>query len=69
MNLRRQSRQIVPALLVVLLAWLASGGAAAQQGRPIELVPNVDLSDQVISVAFSPDGHQVLSGSADRKWR
>jgi predicted NACHT family NTPase len=40
--------------------------AGAQDMPKIEVVPQIGHSGQVLSVAFSPDGRQVLSGSHDK---
>src|SRR4051812_16908906 len=53
---------MIPALMVALAPALQ---VAAQDKRKIEVVPQVGHSDAVASVAFSPDGRQVLSGSED----
>lgn len=42
-----------------------AGEAAAQDKPKIEVVSQIGHSSEVHSVAFSPDGRQVLSGSAD----
>ncbi len=41
----------------------AAGGAATQDKLPVEVVPQMGHSGAVYSVAFSPDGRFVLSGS------
>src|SRR5262249_22227044 len=49
-----------------LLATLASvQGAGAQNRAKIEIVPNAPHSNEVLSVAFSPDGARLLSGGSD----
>lgn len=58
-------RGLMPALAVLSLT-LIPEGAAAQDKRKIEIVPSVGHSGPVNSVAFSPDGARVLSGSWDK---
>jgi hypothetical protein len=53
------------ALLGALAACLLAAGAHAQDRPKIEIVPNIPHSQGVFSVAFSPDGLSVLSGSWD----
>jgi len=53
---------MVAALMVALAPALK---AAAQDKSMTEAVPQIGHSGQVLSVAFSPDGRQVLSGGAD----
>jgi hypothetical protein len=54
-------------LLIVLMTLLmCAEPAAAQDGRRIEIVPTIGHSQEAESVAMSPDGTRVLSGSADR---
>jgi WD40 repeat protein len=50
--------------LLTLLVLVAPGRAQATRGK-VELVPNLGHSDWVYSVAFSPDGAHILSGSND----
>ena len=53
-------------LFVALLALLTQAAHVSAQDRPkIEIVPNIPHSGWVTSVAFSPDGARVLSGSTD----
>src|SRR5262245_15881730 len=48
--------------------FLASAEAADAQHRTnLEIVPTVGHAGWINSVAFSPDGARILSGSADRK--
>jgi WD40 repeat protein len=56
------ARCIVIGLLAVVLATQAW----AQSKFKIEFVSNIEHSDEVYSVAFSPDGARVLSGGRDR---
>jgi WD40 repeat protein len=56
-----------PVLGLVLLAMLGGvAPACAQNQHKVGVVPNTPHSVRVTSVAFSPDGARVLSGSADR---
>lgn len=66
-NIRRRFHFLAMTLAVfaALVCW-AVGEAAAQDKLKIEVVPQVGHSDSVFSVAFSPDGRQVLSGSGDK---
>jgi hypothetical protein len=55
-----------PVLLAALLALLTQVPHASAQDRPkIEVVPIISHTQPVYSVAFSPDGARVLSGSGD----
>ena len=54
------------ATLAVSLFALATSGARAADRPKIEIVPVSPHSAQVTSVAFSPDGRSVLSGSGDK---
>jgi WD40 repeat protein len=54
------------AFLVALMTLLSFGPARAQDRPKIEIVPTLGHSERVTSVAFSPDGRRVLSGSADK---
>ncbi len=47
----------------------AAAEAAAQDKEPVEIVPQLGHSDEVRSVAISPDGKTALSGSWDRTLR
>src|SRR5262245_52079657 len=59
-----------PKQLIVLIALLTLVKpivpASAQEGAKIETVPVLGHSQSVLSVAFSPDGTRVLSGSRER---
>ena len=61
-------RRIVPTLGWVVLALVLSvNGAAAQDKPKIEITPKIPHSAAVVgSVAFSPDGTHLLSGSPDK---
>jgi WD40 repeat protein len=64
----RRARLWRPNLIlgVVLLAlWARVPPVGAQDHLKIEVVPNIPHSSRVASVAFSPDGVRVLSGSTD----
>src|SRR5262245_47914287 len=55
------------AAVIVLVAILGAGAQAPAQDRArIEVVPTIPHSEQVTSLAFSPDGGRVLSGSEDK---
>jgi WD40 repeat protein len=59
--------RVGPAIGFAALAIFAGTPQASAQERPkkIEIVPNIPHSEGVTSVAFSPDGTRVLSGSQD----
>src|ERR1700719_5289010 len=50
-------------LLVLALQWASAG---AQDRSKIEIVPNIPHTGTVYSIAFSPDGTRVVSGSEDK---
>jgi WD40 repeat protein len=53
-------------LVAPVIALLLTVSASAQDRAKIEIVPNLPHVDKVSSVAFSPDGTHVLSGSDDK---
>jgi hypothetical protein len=55
----------ISGLVLLLIVWLLKTGASAQDRPAIEIVPNIPHASPVNSVAFSPDGTRVLSGSGD----
>jgi WD40 repeat protein len=56
----------IVSMIAALMMVLAPALEAAAQDKPkIEVVPQIGHSFLVLSAAFSPDGRQVLSGSAD----
>src|SRR5262245_52740586 len=57
-------RQVLLVALVTLLMHIDTG--SAQDRAKIEIVPIIGHSSVVTSVAFSPDGARVLSGSWDK---
>lgn len=59
------SRAALQLMLLVPIPFLAFGSAAAQDKLKVEVVAQVGHSREVASVAFSPDGRTVLSGSWD----
>ena len=59
------ARAVLSILSPLVFSFLVCGGAAAQDRPKIEVVAQAEHSDAV-SVAFSPDGHRVLSGSWDK---
>jgi WD40 repeat protein len=52
-------------LVALMLAIACARGAYSQGGPKIEIVPNVSHSSTISSVAISPDGTRLLSGSFD----
>ena len=60
-------------LLVLLFAnaiGLAGAfGAVPEEKYPVEIVPQMGHLGEVSSIAFSPDGKNVLSGSSDKTLR
>ena len=60
------ARAALRALWLVCLPTLASGSATAQDDLRVEVRAQIGHSDAVFSIAFSPDGRSVVSGSADR---
>jgi WD40 repeat protein len=73
-------RSVVMRIVRATIVWVAAAlmmalapalEAAAQDKPKIEVVPQIGHSTAIYSVAFSPDGRQVLSGSHDgttRAW-
>ncbi len=60
-------RAVLPVIVIwiVAFAWTIAFGAAAGEVFPVEIVPQVGHSNEVFSVAMSPDGKTALSGSRD----
>jgi WD40 repeat protein len=56
----------IQAILITLVTLLTLGPVRAQDRAKIEIVPFLGHSHVVKSVAFSPDGARVLSGSYDK---
>ena len=61
-----RSRVIVWLMFLSALSLLAPSNVAAQDNPGVEPVSQVGHSDRVTSVAFSPNGRTVLSGSCDQ---
>ncbi len=53
-------------LLPLAMQLLATGIVSAQNSSKIEVVPQIGHGEGVTSVAFSPDGRNILSGSLDK---
>ena len=53
------------AALITLLPTLIKDGASAQVSPKVQVVTAIGHSQSVYSVAFSPDGARLVSGSAD----
>src|SRR5438270_556475 len=65
---RPESLQCRIALVLALLAVsLFADGARAQSKPKLEIVPQLSHAKFITTVAFSPDGARVLSGSKDKK--
>jgi hypothetical protein len=69
MRVVRLCRLGLAAAIAVLAICGALSPAGAQDRAKIEVVSSIPHSDRVTSVAFSPDGARVLSGSYDKSLR
>jgi WD40 repeat protein len=56
---------VAAAVLAVVAVSLLASAVRAQGTVKLEIVPQIPHSSDVTSVAFSPDGARVLSGSQD----
>jgi WD40 repeat protein len=66
MGVVRLCRPGLAAAVVLLVICGGGGQARAQERAKIEVVPSTPHSSEVSSVAFSPDGARMLSGSLDK---
>src|SRR5262245_44542803 len=51
---------------LLIMPLLLVAAASAQDQHKVEIVPKIPHSSEITSLAFAPDGGQVLSGSKDR---
>jgi WD40 repeat protein len=66
MGPRKVLQRNIALLLGILAHSLMTDGVCAQVKQKVEIVSQLGHRGALISVAFSPDGARVLSGSADR---